>query len=290
MRRCGLPGCSSFCAVIGGKVPVETSFHSAEMAVEPAAAEPHGFDLRLHARSRPARSSRNAPRSGLLRCRGNAQLAGMAALRVRPKWSALAVMGQVREVVRRTRTRPAGRWCSAGGIRGWRRGSPELRSSRGMKGLKPVISTARGRSGSLRSTVPKGIFALEGAVAEARETFVPALAEALAFQPLVVDLLGRHGPFDQAGMPSSGEDRAWQRRVASGMCPSGMAVVAGRLRMEKSCRPPYPLRQTQPAPMPPSGMAICSRSGPVKVRCPAPAKTRAGKAADFLHSDRPPAG
>src|SRR5215467_9630055 len=49
--------------------------------------------------------------------------------------------------------------------------------------------------------------------------------------------------------------------------PSGSAVVAGRLAMEKSCKPPYPFKQIQPAPMPPIGMAICVLLSPRNSRC-----------------------
>src|SRR5271157_364351 len=37
--------------------------------------------------------------------------------------------------------------------------------------------------------------------------------------------------------------------------------------MEKSCNPPYPFRQMQPAPIPPRGNAIWVDFSPLKVRC-----------------------
>src|SRR5215467_240840 len=49
--------------------------------------------------------------------------------------------------------------------------------------------------------------------------------------------------------------------------PSGSAVVAGRLAIEKSCKPPYPFKQMQPAPIPPIGMAIWVLLSPRNSRC-----------------------
>jgi hypothetical protein len=37
--------------------------------------------------------------------------------------------------------------------------------------------------------------------------------------------------------------------------------------MEKSCNPPYPFKQMQPLPIPPTGIATCAALSPLKVRC-----------------------
>lgn len=63
--------------------------------------------------------------------------------------------------------------------------------------------------------------------------------------------------------------------------PEGSAVDSGRVRIEKSCKPPEPLMQTHPAPRPPMGMATWVALSPLKVRCgPGWSRSAAEKGSD----------
>ena len=157
------------------------------------------------------------------------------------------------------------------------------------EGFHAISETSSGNGLIGEADLREWEFSAEVALFEAREAFEPLRRKPCPCRPWSKILNGGNGPSTNF-VTGAAPLMCRMANAASGefeVNPAGSAVVSGRVRMEKSCRPPEPLMQMHPAPRPPMGIATWVARSPLNVRCwPVGSSSLVGNGSDSLFSRR----